>query len=307
MAVVDRAGRFRAKPFDIVVGEKGPNALLAVTVHFALTAELLQDGQYYDVSPEELSIIADFYLFKKDGGWNTYALDSLRSAFAWQAPDPFWLEDNLNTLRDQEVRLVVQMEEWEGRVRPKVKYLDPLEGDSSRPGVLEHADDAGRRALAAKYGTKFRAQFGQPHTPPTPAAPPGALPPPASAPEASAPPPGALPPPASAPEASAPPPGAPPSTTGAPPPAPTPATAAAPSPSPPPTSTPDAVWAAYLEIAVRAVDNPDSEEGHAHLTDKWFQIIAELFGDAAPARTDKFTPAEWGELLAKLPELVTPF
>lgn len=292
MAVIDRVGNFRATPFDLVVAEKGPNALLTVTVHFALTAEQASDGEYYDISPEQFSIIADFYLFKRDGGWNTYALDSLRSAFAWTDPDPFWLEDNLATLREKEVRLVIQMETWEGKTRPKVKYLDPLEGNTNRTATLEHAAPDARRAVAAKYGSKFRAQFGQPHTPAPPAAPPSST--------------------------GAPAPGPAPSSTGAPLPVALPVAVPATVTTPPrghapvalpvpPTATPDAAWAAYLELAVKAVDQPDSEDGVKHLNAKWFEIIAELFGELAPAQTDTFTPQQWGELVGKLPELLTPF
>lgn len=128
-------------------------------------------------------------LVNKDGAVNTRTMEKLKQIFGWDGCDPFELVDKDYT--GVQFEITVEDELYDGKTRPKVKYIDPI-GSSNGGGVKPSGD---RAAILAKYGAKFRAVAGgmAPRTParaPAPAAPkvPAAPqpPPPATPPEPTA-------------------------------------------------------------------------------------------------------------------------
>jgi hypothetical protein len=119
-------------------------------------------------------------LAKSDGTVNTKSIDNLKDVFGWDGQDPFWLVEN--DLSGVPVQLVI--ENVSGRDDPtktysQVKWINKPGGGS---GAMPEAGD--RKAILAKFGSKFRALAGgspvKPKAPPT--APPAASAPPTKAP-----------------------------------------------------------------------------------------------------------------------------
>lgn len=108
-------------------------------------------------------------IVQKDGTISEITVNTLKKCFAWDGLDPFWLEDPAN-LADKPVDLVIEHEEWKGKPRAHVRYIN-APGD----GIPASAD---RKKVLAKYGARFRALSGGATvaTPPKRATPP---PPPA--------------------------------------------------------------------------------------------------------------------------------
>ena len=160
--MLQRAGRFKAQVLDAGVGESGPNNLLTFTPRFVVTHEL-QAGEWVDVAHEYLDITAFVYLEKRDGSMNTRAIQNLKDSFGWDGSDPFWLQDN--DLPD--CQITVEMDEYQGKVRPKVQWINHL--DSEGGLAVVKSGDADRRRILARVGAKFRALGGG--KPPAKAAP----------------------------------------------------------------------------------------------------------------------------------------
>lgn len=125
-------------------------------------------------------------LITRDGTIQTRTLDTLKEIFGFPGADPFWLMDT--DLSEVRFEIVVEAEQGEkGGEFSKVKWINPLGGGQKMP---EAAD---RRAVLAKFGSKFRALSGgapapaasaRPAAPGKPApktAPPKKSPPPAPA------------------------------------------------------------------------------------------------------------------------------
>jgi hypothetical protein len=100
------------------------------------------------------------------------AVKSLREWSGWDGADPTWfMEVDLSGV---DVDLVIENEVWQGKASPKVKWINkPGSGGGAK---LPETD---RRAIAAKYGAKFRALAGGVPPKPRPA---GQMAPPPSAP-----------------------------------------------------------------------------------------------------------------------------
>lgn len=109
-------------------------------------------------------------LAKADGTVQTRTCDTIKQVFGWDGLDPFWLMDHSLDgcpLRDVEFEIVGGPETGDkGGQYFKSKWLNPLGGGMSTP---EAAD---RRAVLAKYGSKFRALSGAAATAAAPKAPP---------------------------------------------------------------------------------------------------------------------------------------
>ena len=129
-------------------------------------------------------------LIGKDGVVNTRTVDNLKEVFGWDGNDPFWLQetDLSGVIHD----IVVESEPFtteSGKTinTPKVKWIN-VRGQSGGNGMPVPAD---KRAVLAKYGSKFRAVSGgvkpavaptAPAKPAAPTAPPKLTPPPAQKP-----------------------------------------------------------------------------------------------------------------------------
>jgi hypothetical protein len=126
-------------------------------------------------------ITAQTCLVNKAGAVMTRSVDDLKSLYGWNGVDPTWFMEPQTDLSGIEVDLVIENEEYEGKVYPKVKWVNkPGSGGGYK---LPEGD---KKTILAKYGSKFRALAGpqpsQTRTPPPPAVkPPARLSPAAAA------------------------------------------------------------------------------------------------------------------------------
>lgn len=115
-------------------------------------------------------------LVQKDGTISEITLRVLRECFGFTGSDPFDLAENPEALAKQ-VELVVVIEEYEGKQRSVVKYINPPGGGSASGKAVD------RKTFQQRFGTKLRALSGgapaKPATP-KPPTPPSAAPKPAA-------------------------------------------------------------------------------------------------------------------------------
>jgi len=147
-------GTYNAFAANIGIDETGSNNLTTAVIEFKLYEELAAEGAV-DVTELNFSITGYFYIEKKDGSINTITVDQLKDAFGWDGRDPFWLQDT--DLSQKAVQLVLANEEWNGKVRMKVKYLNPF-GFSG--GQVSKAGGAKRQAITNRLGPRLRAVSG---------------------------------------------------------------------------------------------------------------------------------------------------
>ena len=151
----NREGLFHGYPASIGIDEIGNSKLATCVINFTLFEELV-GGEWVNCEDESLDITGWFFLEKKDGSVNTSAVDSLKAAFGWDGRDMFWLQDT--DLTQQAVQVRLAFEEYQGKSRIKVKFLNPY--GSAPTGGVTKADEGKRLALSARLGAKFRALAG---------------------------------------------------------------------------------------------------------------------------------------------------
>jgi len=172
--LANREGTFNAYPIDIGVDETGPNSLATVIIAFGLCEERV-GAEWVDCSGEGMEITAWFYLEKRDGSVNEITIERLKTALGWDGRDPFWLQDQAAELAQQAVQVKLAFEQYNGSTSLRVQYLNPYGYEGAG---ISKADDAKRKAMQRRLGSKLRALAGgTPANPPKPASPPGAPPP----------------------------------------------------------------------------------------------------------------------------------
>ena len=162
--IPNREGLFNAYPVEIGVDETGPNNLTTCIINFRLYEELQSSGEWADCADEKFEVTGYFYLEKKDGSLNSITIDSLKAALGWDGRDPFWLQDT--DLSQHPVQVKLAFEEYNGKTRLKVQYLNPY-GSTGSGGVTK-ADAPTRKSITNRLGSKLRALAG----PAKPAVPP---------------------------------------------------------------------------------------------------------------------------------------
>lgn len=267
----NREGLFNAYPVQIGIDETGPNKLATCIISFRLYEELQQSGEWADCSADNFDICGYFYLEKKDGSLNTVTIDTLKDALGWDGRDPFWLQEN--DLSEHAVQVKLAVEEYNGKNRLKVQYLNPY-GSSASGGVTK-ADGATRKSISNRINSKLRAMAVPAQGKPAPK--------PAGANAAQK-----LPParPKAQPPASHPP--------------------ARPSPEPPvakPAEDPQAVtmeeaWEEFCKHCPPPKWDQDATEK------EWFRILAEMFPGRQP---DELTAVEWAAMRDEGPAKIIPF
>jgi len=171
--IPNREGLFNAYPAELGVDETGPNKLTTCIIKFKLYQELHASGEWADCAADNFEITAYFYLERKDGALNTITIDALKASLGWDGRDPFWLQET--DLSQHAVQLKLAFEEYGGKTRMKVQYLNPF-GSTGTGGVTK-AEGAAKIAIRNRLGSKLRAQAGPAQSAPAkPAAPPN-LPP----------------------------------------------------------------------------------------------------------------------------------
>lgn len=151
MPLLDRPGRFRAKPVDWSVDQKddGPpffKMLFKITAGPGEGVAAWDDWSGYD-----FQITGYFYLFKKDGSSNLITIDKLKQSLGWDGIDLVALQNA--KLGDLEVQIEAEQSEWEGKQRLKVSWIHPSD---YQPG-LKIMEPQKVKTLAAQWGSKLRA------------------------------------------------------------------------------------------------------------------------------------------------------
>lgn len=151
--LANRAGTFLARTLDLGVAEsRSESKLLMATIRLGLDSELQDDGEFMDVSGEQLEITAFVFLEKKDGSINDFNVRALREAYGWDGVDPFWLQDTDHGGRLIQVEL--GFETYNGKQRLKVKYLRHKDATGN---AVSKCDDTAKRGIQVRLGMKFRA------------------------------------------------------------------------------------------------------------------------------------------------------
>lgn len=155
MSMPDMDGRFRAEVIDAGVAPTGVYSLTTVTLRLRLV-ERLEDGEWIDCRGYGWEINSYNYLEKKEplGALNLRTIESLKATFGWPGDDPFWFEDQVADLPGCQVTL--KWEEWQGKSRLKVTWIDPWESEPASGGIVR-SDEAIRAAIRARLGAKLRA------------------------------------------------------------------------------------------------------------------------------------------------------
>lgn len=148
-----REGRFKAIIGEHGVDETGSNHLATFVCQFRLTQELV-NGQWGPID-EDWWITGYFYLEKRDGSLNDFAIEQLKEAFGWDGRDPFWLQDTDFDGRVVQVKLA--FEQFNGQMRLKVQFVNPEEWAGA---AVRKADDTARRSIQTRLGPKCRANAG---------------------------------------------------------------------------------------------------------------------------------------------------
>ncbi|MBA2390552.1 MAG: hypothetical protein H0V67_09905 [Geodermatophilaceae bacterium] len=152
-------GRYIGVPREWGVSEQGKNKIPTLVCSFDLLYYETH-GQWQDVAADAMEIVGYFYLFKKDGEPNTFTIDALKESLGWDGRSLATLNDN--DWSAMEVQLTIQHEEYEGKSRPKVKFINHR--DAQAGGGVEKLDPQAVKSLDAMYGAKLRAINGS--TPP---------------------------------------------------------------------------------------------------------------------------------------------
>ena len=167
----NRANRFKAQVINCVVAKTGENKLLTFIPTFGIFAEYV-NGEWIDVTNEELEITAYCYLFQKNGSIMAWQIDALKAAFGWNGSNPFELED----MALPDVQITTEFQTYEGKESIKVSVINNI--DST--GGIPQRDPELRKdgALLAK----FRAYSGSSSAPPKKPSVPAEAPPKSKAP-----------------------------------------------------------------------------------------------------------------------------
>lgn len=201
-------------------------------------------------------------IIKSDGTVMEKGVARLRDIYGWTGADPYWFQDNMETVGDIVADLTVENEPYTNpttgkeTISPKIKWVNK-QGEGGSGASMPTPSE--RSTIASKYGAKLRAVAGA-----GPSKPPGVARP-AAAPVAKP----AMP---AAPQSSLP---------GIPAPAPK-----APVPSKSVKSTMEEVYAALCK------ENDGLSETDMHA--KWFATLAEKYPNTDQS---SLTPEQWGKLL----------
>lgn len=124
-----REGKYIAYPAEIIINETGRPPKATVTIRFAVTQYLSAIGPAEDV-PSATEITGYFYLEDNSGAANAFTVKALTEALGWDGVDTDRLLDPI--INTTPVQIVVMAEEYGGKTRMKVKYLNPASGGGAQ-------------------------------------------------------------------------------------------------------------------------------------------------------------------------------
>lgn len=153
MALPHDMGRYigRFTGWTVEEGDTGKN-LLQFIASFSLPMHW-NGAEWIDVTADDLSITGYFFLMKSDGSPNTRTIENLRAAMGWDGRSLATLNDS--DWSSTEVQLTIEKEDYQGKARVKVKWINPRD---SVPGAnVTKADPQVIQSLDQKYGAILRA------------------------------------------------------------------------------------------------------------------------------------------------------
>lgn len=146
----DRPGRYKARIKRWKVDETGNNKLATFVCEFECYEWYSDtDERWYSLPCE---ITGYFYLERKDGNINEFAVNSLRDSLGWDGRDIGTLADT--EWRNTPVQITVEQSEYNGKSRLSVDYINPL--DYEPTGIGETKPEV-VQALNNRLGAKLRA------------------------------------------------------------------------------------------------------------------------------------------------------
>lgn len=169
----NREGRFKAVIADVAITENGKPPKCCVAFTFNLVNEKTADG-WTDIEREGMSIVGYFYIEKNDGSINEYTINNFKEVLLWDGKSI----EHLTTVKEAEVQVELVWEDYEGKRRLRVKYMNSADAEG---GQVKHDPDAMKRAQS-RLGSKLRALSGGSAVPATKPAPAPSTPPQVSAP-----------------------------------------------------------------------------------------------------------------------------
>lgn len=152
---LDRPGIFHAYPTAIGL-DQTKSGLASVNISFAVFEEK-QNGEFIDVSNEQMTTIGYFCIEKKDGTINDFNIEAIRQSLGWNGQAISWLEDT--DLRNHPVQITVDWQTYQGKENLKVQFLNPY-GSTRGNGGVTRSDDKTRRTIESRIGAKLRAHAG---------------------------------------------------------------------------------------------------------------------------------------------------
>lgn len=164
MPLLDRAGRFKAHLTDWAVNTK-QNGLPYFQGKFEIIAGIGEGGAWEDWRTYNYEINGFFYPIKKDGTPNTKTIDSLKAAIGW---DGLSLESLQTGDYSRVVQIETDFEEYQGKQRLKVKWINPEDYEGQQVQKLEPQQ---LKSMSAKWGSVLRAVAPKAPTKPLGAAP----------------------------------------------------------------------------------------------------------------------------------------
>lgn len=152
---VDREGTFRAAVIGYGLKEMESNAV-AVNVHVVLTETWdAENKAWVDWREYNVDAYGDIWIVKKDGTVNKKSAQSLVDCAGWDGDTEAIVNQQWKPTPCQ---VVIKRDDYEGKVRFNVAFLNEYDRE---PGAnLGNVTPDKAKALAAKFGSQFRALVG---------------------------------------------------------------------------------------------------------------------------------------------------
>lgn len=156
MNLPTETGTYIAAPAEWGVNESGDNKTPTFVCRFNIS-QFFTGGEWHDVSPEQYEITGYFYVFKKDGQPNNFTIKALKESLGWDGRSIAGLVDT--DWSQTEVQIVIGREEYNGKTKIKVQFINPRDSVPGG-GAVEKAAPEVIQSLDAKYGPLLRALNG---------------------------------------------------------------------------------------------------------------------------------------------------
>lgn len=155
MSLPNETGRYIAKPQSWGVSESTGGAV-EFACDFALSQYLNPaTGEWEDVGHLGMSIPGYFYPVDKEGNANAKTIKSIKDALGWSGTSLVELNDS--DYSQSEVQITVDVEEYQGKQKMKVKWLNPRDYVG---GGVGKGDPEKVKGFDARFGAKLRAISG---------------------------------------------------------------------------------------------------------------------------------------------------